>query len=90
VLTEEHVRIPEDTKEFAINMSNIAPLGQLAKRYIDEALAGGDGPAGKDHALDCVDGGRCTASRTRGGCFCTHRQTRALIQARQAAPDVRG
>ena len=28
VLTQENVRIPEDTKEFAINMSQHAPLGR--------------------------------------------------------------
>jgi fructose-1,6-bisphosphatase I len=48
VLTEEHVQIPADTKEFAVNMSNQRHWGAPVKRYIDECLAGKDGPRGKD------------------------------------------
>ncbi|MHB1114060.1 MAG: class 1 fructose-bisphosphatase, partial [Acidovorax defluvii] len=44
VLTQENVRIPEDTKEFAINMSNMRHWDEPVKRYIDECLQGKDGP----------------------------------------------
>ncbi len=47
VLTQENVRIPEDTKEFAINMSNMRHWDEPVKRYIDECLQGKEGPRGK-------------------------------------------
>ena len=46
VLTAENVQIPEDTKEFAINMSNQRHWAPPVTRYIDECLAGKDGPRG--------------------------------------------
>ncbi|MCW5671639.1 MAG: class 1 fructose-bisphosphatase, partial [Hydrogenophaga sp.] len=40
VLTQENVKIPADTKEFAINMSNMRHWDTPVKRYVDECLAG--------------------------------------------------
>jgi fructose-1,6-bisphosphatase I len=40
VLTQENVKIPADTKEFAINMSNMRHWDDPVKRYVDECLAG--------------------------------------------------
>ena len=54
ILTQENVRIPEDTKEFAINMSNMRHWDAPVKRYIDEVLAGKDGPRGKDFNMERV------------------------------------
>jgi fructose-1,6-bisphosphatase I len=54
VLTQEDVRIPEDTKEFAINMSNMRHWAPPVKRYIDECLAGKTGPRGKDFNMRWV------------------------------------
>eukprot|EP01041_Mallomonas_annulata_P028266 gene28266-50096_t len=48
VLTEENVQIPEDTQEFAINMSNMRHWDEPVKRYIDECLQGTVGPRGKN------------------------------------------
>ncbi|RZL65670.1 MAG: class 1 fructose-bisphosphatase [Variovorax sp.] len=48
VLTQENLRIPADTKEFSINMSNMRHWDAPVKRYIDECLAGVDGPREKD------------------------------------------
>ena len=48
VLTQENLRIPADTKEFAINMSNMRHWDAPVTRYIEECLAGTDGPRGKD------------------------------------------
>ena len=48
VLTKEKVEIPLDTKEFAINMSNMRHWDTPVKRYVDECLAGKEGPRGKD------------------------------------------
>ncbi|RYX89630.1 MAG: class 1 fructose-bisphosphatase [Comamonadaceae bacterium] len=48
VLIEENVRIPADTKEFAINMSNQRHWDEPVTRYIDECLKGQEGPREKD------------------------------------------
>jgi fructose-1,6-bisphosphatase I len=48
VLTQENVRVPEDTKEFSINMSNMRHWDAPVKRYIDECLQGKEGTRGKD------------------------------------------
>jgi fructose-1,6-bisphosphatase I len=71
VLTEENVKIPEDTKEFAINMSNMRHWDAPVKRYIDECLAGKDGPRGKDFNMRWVASMVADVHRilTRGGIF---------------------
>ncbi|MCH3703369.1 hypothetical protein LZB55_08850, partial [Campylobacter lari] len=51
VLTPENIRVPEDTKEFAINMSNMRHWAPPVKRYIDDCLAGSTGPLGKDYNM---------------------------------------
>jgi fructose-1,6-bisphosphatase I len=53
-LTEEDVKIPADTKEFAINMSNMRHWDAPVKRYIDECLQGQEGPLGKDFNMRWV------------------------------------
>ena len=71
VLTEENVRIPEDTKEFAINMSNMRHWDEPVKRYIDECLQGKDGPRGKDFNMRWIASMVADVHRilTRGGVF---------------------
>ena len=71
VLTQDDVRIPEDTKEFAINMSNMRHWDDPMKRYIDECLAGKDGPRGKDFNMRWVASMVADVHRimTRGGIF---------------------
>jgi fructose-1,6-bisphosphatase I len=71
VLTEEQVRIPEDTKEFAINMSNMRHWAEPVKRYIDECLAGQDGPRGKDFNMRWIASMVADVHRIlcRGGVF---------------------
>jgi fructose-1,6-bisphosphatase I len=71
VLTEEHVQIPEDTKEFAINMSNMRHWDAPVKRYIDENLAGKEGPRGKDFNMRWVASMVADVHRilSRGGVF---------------------
>ncbi|KAJ8136977.1 hypothetical protein OY671_009810, partial [Metschnikowia pulcherrima] len=44
VSTHENIRVPEDTKEFAINMSNMRHWAPPVKRYIDDCSAGSTGP----------------------------------------------
>ena len=71
VMTEDDVRIPEDTKEFAINMSNMRHWAAPMKRYIDECLAGKEGPRGKDFNMRWVAAMVADVHRimTRGGIF---------------------
>ncbi|RYF08127.1 MAG: class 1 fructose-bisphosphatase [Comamonadaceae bacterium] len=71
VLVEENVRIPADTKEFAINMSNMRHWDTPVKRYIDECLAGVDGPRGKDFNMRWIASMVADVHRilTRGGIF---------------------
>jgi len=71
VLTQENVKIPEDTKEFAINMSNMRHWDAPVKRYIDECLAGKEGPRGKDFNMRWIASMVADVHRilTRGGIF---------------------
>ncbi len=71
VLTQEHIRIPEETKEFAINMSNMRFWEPPMKRYIDELLAGKSGPRGMDFNMRWVASMVADVFRilTRGGIF---------------------
>ena len=71
VLTQENVRIPEDTKEFAINMSNMRHWDEPVRRYIDECLQGKEGPRGKDFNMRWIASMVADVHRimTRGGVF---------------------
>ena len=71
VLTQDGVKIPEDTKEFAINMSNMRHWAPPVKRYIDECLAGKEGARGKDFNMRWVASMVADVHRilTRGGIF---------------------
>jgi fructose-1,6-bisphosphatase I len=71
VLTQENLRIPEDTGEFAINMSNMRHWDAPVRRYIDECLAGQDGPRGKDFNMRWIASMVADVHRilTRGGVF---------------------
>jgi len=71
VLTAEDLRIPADTKEFAVNMSNLRHWDAPVKRYIDECLQGKEGPRGKDFNMRWVGSMVADVHRimTRGGVF---------------------
>ena len=71
VLVEEAVKVPEDTQEFAINMSNMRHWDAPVRRYVDECLAGKDGPRGKDFNMRWVASMVADVHRilTRGGIF---------------------
>ncbi len=71
LLTERNMRIPEDTKEFAINMSNMRHWEDPMRRYIDELLAGKTGPRGKDFNMRWVASMVADVHRilSRGGIF---------------------
>jgi fructose-1,6-bisphosphatase I len=71
VLTQRKLTIPEDTKEFAINMSNMRHWDEPVKRYIDECLQGKAGPRGKDFNMRWIASMVADVHRilTRGGVF---------------------
>ncbi|NRF67638.1 class 1 fructose-bisphosphatase [Aquincola sp. S2] len=71
VLTQSEVTIPDDTKEFAINMSNMRHWAAPVRRYIDECLAGKEGVRGKDFNMRWVASMVADVHRilTRGGVF---------------------
>jgi fructose-1,6-bisphosphatase I len=71
VLTQENIQIPADTQEFAINMSNMRHWDAPIKRYVDECLAGKEGPRGKDFNMRWIASMVADVHRilTRGGIF---------------------
>ena len=71
ILTQESLRIPEDTQEFAINMSNMRHWAPPVRRYIDECLAGQEGPRGKNFNMRWVASMVADVHRIlmRGGIF---------------------
>ena len=71
MLIQDDVRIPADTQEFAINMSNMRHWDAPVKRYIDECLQGKDGPRGKDFNMRWIASMVADVHRimTRGGIF---------------------
>lgn len=78
LLTDENLTIPEDTAEFAINMSNMRHWEPPVKRYIDDCLAGSTGPLGKDYNMRWVASMVADVHRimTRGGVFMYPRDER--------------
>ena len=71
VLTHENVKVPEDTQEFAINMSNMRHWDTPIKRYVDECLAGTEGPRKKNFNMRWIASMVADVHRilTRGGVF---------------------
>ena len=71
VMTADQVRIPEDTKEFAINLSNMRHWDQPVKRYVEECLAGKEGVRGKDFNMRWIASMVADVHRIlcRGGVF---------------------
>ncbi len=71
VLTQDNIRIPEDTKEFSINMSNMRHWDEPVKRYIEDCLAGETGPRAKNFNMRWVASMVAEVHRIlqRGGIF---------------------
>jgi fructose-1,6-bisphosphatase I len=71
VLTQSGMRIPDDTKEFAINMSNQRHWHAPVQRYVDEMLAGKTGPRAKDFNMRWIASMVADVHRilNRGGIF---------------------
>lgn len=71
VLTQRQMKIPVETKEFAINASNARHWHPPVTRYIDEMLAGRSGPRGKDFNMRWIASMVADVHRilNRGGIF---------------------
>ena len=77
-MTGNHLRIPEETREFAINASNARHWEPPVRRYIDELLAGRTGPRRKDFNMRWVASMVADVHRIlcRGGIFMYPRDAR--------------
>ncbi|MDR3351970.1 MAG: class 1 fructose-bisphosphatase [Zoogloeaceae bacterium] len=71
LLTRDQVRIPEETREFAINTANQRHWEAPVAQYVTELLAGQEGPRGKDFNMRWVAAMVADVHRilTRGGVF---------------------
>jgi fructose-1,6-bisphosphatase I len=71
ILTHEDITIPEDTKEFAINMSNMRHWAPPMQRYIKECLEGAEGERNKNFNMRWIASMVADVHRliTRGGVF---------------------
>jgi fructose-1,6-bisphosphatase I len=84
VLTQSNMKIPVDTQEFAINMSNMRHWEPPVRKYIDELLEGETGPRGKNFNMRWVASMVVDVHRilVRGGVFMYPRDDRT--------PDIPG
>ena len=71
VLTTRDMRIPDETKEFAVNMSNQRFWEPPMQAYVGDLLSGTEGPRGKDFNMRWVASMVADVHRilTRGGIF---------------------
>ena len=83
LLTQSNVQIPTDTREFAINMSNVRHWEAPVKRYVEELLAGKTGPRGTDFNMRWVASMVADVHRimSRGGIFMYPRDAREGYKA---------
>jgi fructose-1,6-bisphosphatase I/sedoheptulose-1,7-bisphosphatase len=83
VLTHPGLRIPEETREFAVNASNERFWEPPVGRYVEECLAGRAGPRGVDFNMRWV--GSCIADvhrvLVRGGVFLYPRDTKEPLRS---------
>ncbi|WP_261842049.1 class 1 fructose-bisphosphatase [Aliamphritea ceti] len=71
ILTRENIQIPEQTQEFAINMSNQRFWEPAMQNYVSDLLLGEEGPLGKRYNMRWVASMVAEVHRvlTRGGIF---------------------
>jgi fructose-1,6-bisphosphatase I len=71
ILTHPNMTIPESTREFAVNASNMRFWEPPVKRYVEECLAGTEGPRGEDFNMRWIASMVAEVHRilTRGGIF---------------------
>ena len=78
ILTHPDFRVPEETAEFAINVSNERFWEPPVQRYVEECVAGKTGARGKDFNMRWIAAMVADVHRilTRGGVFMYPRDTR--------------
>ncbi|MBP8284238.1 MAG: class 1 fructose-bisphosphatase [Chromatiaceae bacterium] len=71
ILTHPNIQIPAETREFAINVSNLRFWEPPVRRYVDECLAGREGLRGEDFNMRWIASMVAEVHRilTRGGVF---------------------
>ncbi|HMB43480.1 MAG TPA: class 1 fructose-bisphosphatase [Luteimonas sp.] len=71
VLTQRDMRVPDETREFAINMSNERHWEAPMQAYVRDLLTGSTGPRGKDFNMRWIASMVADVHRilTRGGIF---------------------
>jgi len=71
LLTHDAISVTPDTKEFAINMSNVRHWSEPVQRYVDGVLKGVEGPRGKNFNMRWVAAMVADVHRIlmRGGVF---------------------
>lgn len=82
VQTASNIQIPVDTTEFAINVSNQRHWEAPIQRYIQDCLAGSEGPIGKDYNMRWIASMVADVHRilNRGGIFLYPRDHRPSSQ----------
>ena len=77
-LVRDRIQVPAQTREFAINASNARHWEPPVRRYIDELLAGREGPRGQDFNMRWIASMVADVHRimTRGGIFMYPRDQR--------------
>jgi len=83
LLTHRDLKIPVDTKEFAINASNRRFWEPPVQQYVEDCLAGKEGPRGKDFNMRWVASMVAEVHRIlmRGGIFMYPRDTKDPTKA---------
>ncbi len=83
ILTHPELKIPADTKEFAINASNQRFWEEPVQRYVEDCLAGKTGPRGKDFNMRWVASMVAEVHRIlmRGGIFMYPKDTKDPTKA---------
>ncbi|HYD66290.1 class 1 fructose-bisphosphatase [Azospirillum sp.] len=82
VLTHPNITVPAQTQEFAVNASNSRFWEPPVKRYVEECMAGTEGPRGKDFNMRWIASMVAEAHRIlmRGGVFMYPRDTKKPLR----------
>lgn len=85
LLTHPNMRVPEDSTEIAVHGTASHHWEPAIRRYVNECLAGGSGPRGRDFSLRWASSLVAETHRilTRGGVLLHPWNRRDLAQARQ-------
>src|SRR6266545_2155376 len=83
ILTHPDLRVPEDTREFAVNASNERFWERPVRRYVDECIAGRSGPRGGDFNMRWIASLVAEVHRIliRGGLFMYPKDTKEPAKA---------